>query len=98
MFGGTEFGCILRAAFTLVAKKRQSAVHEMNGTKRNNKHKSNMKVTEVKGLLCPHCDTFIQPDDVTTPTVEAAMETKFKCEECGAIYDDKEDAETCCEE
>lgn len=32
--GSTEFGCILRAAFSFVAKKRQSAVHEMNSTKR----------------------------------------------------------------
>ena len=50
-----------------------------------------MKVTKVKGFICPECNEFIVASDVESSIM-------FQCGECDELYDDLEEAKECCKE
>ena len=49
-----------------------------------------MKVTKVKGHICPECEGFISTEP---PPNEV---TWYQCGMCEDVYEDKVDAEDCC--
>lgn len=52
-----------------------------------------MDAHELKGCMCEQCGEFTEvPSDPTKLT------TKYGCDNCGEIYDKKEDAEKYCDE
>ena len=51
-----------------------------------------MKVEEVKGIMCPECNDFIEEDDIPKVGVY------YQCGECEAVDEDKEEAKECCKE
>lgn len=46
-----------------------------------------MNVKEVS--VCPNCGQEANPED---------LDTCYKCGECGILYDNKQEAEECCQE
>ena len=46
------------------------------------------KVNTVKGVFCPDCGEFIYEHKITA-------DTAYECDDCGVIYSDREEAETC---
>ena len=57
-----------------------------------------MKVIEVRGIECPHCNEFIQASDLGIKKVELAVETRYQCGECDTVYIDETEAQECCKE
>ena len=53
---------------------------------------SNMKVKEVKGIVLPQDEKTLLVPDIP------AVETLYRCEECFALYEDKDEAKECCKE
>ena len=51
-----------------------------------------MKVKQVKGIICPECEEFILKDDIPEEDI------RYQCEECGEIYEDRDEAKECCKE